>query len=64
MEDETEDTWEDFETGPFCRHWSDPSDCDKLCKCGHTCRRHSLFEDGDCNECDCQHFTDVDDGAG
>lgn len=61
MDDETEETdGEDYETGPFCRHWSDPSDCDVLCKCGHKCCQHSMYEDGECNECDCEHFTDVE----
>lgn len=56
-EDEVED-W-DYETGPFCRHWSDPSDCYEMCKCGHPCRRHLLYEDGNCDECDCEKFEDV-----
>ncbi len=31
----SEDDWEDYETGPFCRHWLHPSDCDAHCpKCG------------------------------
>ena len=23
----------DYESGPFCRHWGDPSDCDVECEC-------------------------------
>lgn len=65
MEDEVEDTEEiEWETGPFCRHWSDPSDCDALCKCGHKCCEHSIWEDYECKECDCQRFVDEDDEAG
>jgi len=60
MEEESEDTWEDYETGPFCRHWLDPYDCDEPCVCGHPCCRHSNYTDGSCNECDCEHFTDVE----
>lgn len=42
---------EDWDTGPFCRHWADPSDCEKVCgRCGHVCRRH---EDDSCDDCDC-----------
>jgi hypothetical protein len=55
MEDETD--FVDFETGPFCRHWSDPSDCDRQCKCGHECCHHFMSS---CNECDCSEYEDID----
>ena len=46
--------WEDYESGPFCRHWGDPESCDEVCAtCGHRCPRHNVergnaycFEDG------------------
>lgn len=46
------DEIEDFESGPFCRHWGD-GDCDEVCtRCGHKCGRHWY---GECAEdgCDC-----------
>ena len=62
MTDE-ETNWENYETGPFCRHWGDPSDCDEICdNCGHACHKHSKWDDYDspCNvdECGCQNFGD------
>lgn len=52
--------WENYETGPFCRHWGDPSDCDELCKgCGHKCREHSYGnDDAECMEdgCECKNW--------
>lgn len=44
------------DTGPFCRHWSDPSDCDEICvNCGHGCTQHDI-ESGECMECDCTEW--------
>ena len=52
--------WSDYESGPFCIHWSYVGDCDKVCQCGHPCGYH----DGNCRECQCQEFKDkVQDGA-
>ena len=45
--------WSEYESGPFCRHWSDPADCDQLCVCGHKCCQHRGDE---CQECDCEQF--------
>lgn len=48
--DAGEDSVPEWNSGPFCRHWGDPIDCDILCaNCGHRCPRHSA-EDG---ETDC-----------
>lgn len=49
--------WENYESGPYCQHWSDPWNCDELCKCGHYCREHG---DGSCNAdgCKCEEFED------
>jgi hypothetical protein len=53
MSDGTDDAWDNYESGPFCRHWGDPSDCDELClTCNHRCVDHG-FSDSECNECDC-----------
>ncbi len=46
------DEIEDYESGPFCRHWGDPADCDEPCaRCGHRCSDHPY--DGCCDEDDC-----------
>jgi hypothetical protein len=38
-----DETW-DYDTGPFCMHWSTPHDCDENCDyCGHPCREHSAW---------------------
>ena len=30
------------DSGPFCRHWSHPADCDEPCAtCGHLCCQHT-----------------------
>ncbi len=50
----------DWDTGPFCRHWSDPSDCDIECaNCSDPCPKHGA-EDGDysCSECDCKEWVE------
>jgi len=45
--------FENHESGPFCRHWGDPADCDVLCKkCGHRCVDHDFSRPSECNECD------------
>lgn len=52
---ENEIDYYDYESGPFCRHFSDPSDCEKVCaNCGHGCMQHNC-DSGDysCEECDC-----------
>lgn len=41
-----EDDWSDYDTGPFCGHWSYAYDCDRVCAtCGKECREHG--ESGD-----------------
>ena len=52
---ENEDFWD---TGPFCRHFGDPVDCDEPCeRCGHKCHEHGAGVDNDepCSQegCDC-----------
>lgn len=52
---------EGYETGPFCRHYSDPSDCELNCvTCGHRCTDHDIA-DGDCFRCECKLYKDPED---
>lgn len=47
----------DFESGPFCIHWSDLGDCDDTCAvCGHGCNDHCGT--GSCNVdgCECKEI--------
>lgn len=55
MTDEDDD-WSGYETGPFCRHWSDPSDCELNCVCGHRCAEHDFSEPAACMECPCAEY--------
>lgn len=50
--------WSENQSGPFCLHYSDPSECDAICKCGHECKNH---RHGGCNidGCDCDDFTEA-----
>ena len=54
--------WENYESGPFCRHWGDPADCDAKCaNCGHICRVHEFESPGECvdgrdGDCDCKEW--------
>lgn len=52
MSDEIE-----FESGPYCSHWADPSECTEICECGHECCRHYIF-DRYCLDCECKSFID------
>ena len=52
--------WENYESGPFCRHWYDPAECEEKCaNCGHRCFSHGYGSDSGCNECDCQEWKDA-----
>ncbi len=58
----TDDDWTDYESGPFCRHWSEASDCEEVCQtCGHGCIQHGFGDgsDTDCriDECGCEAWT-------
>ena len=50
------DDWAEHESGPFCRHWDDPSDCQLRCICGHLCRDHFVGNSTKCYECDCAEW--------
>ena len=41
MDTYDENAIEDYESGPYCQHWSDPVECDVICEeCGVMCRIH------------------------
>lgn len=54
----------DYESGPFCRHFGDPSFCDDVCQgCGHGCSRHAAMDgDTECLEdaCNCGAWIEAD----
>lgn len=53
------DWWDDYESGPFCRHYDNPIDCDIVCAtCGHGCVEHEVYVDTRCYECDCEEWVD------
>lgn len=58
------DEWDSYETGPFCRHWGDPSECDEVCAtCGHKCSRHDIDpDDSECmvQDCDCKKWEETE----
>lgn len=51
--------WQDYETGPFCRHWGSLGDCDDTCaRCGHTCNLHLDGEPCDEPGCECPEWVE------
>ena len=62
MSDDEPD-WENYESGPFCRHWSEPSWCEEKCAaCGHGCQSHEFGEGCfACGECECKEWKDRND---
>ncbi len=58
MCDEQED--KEWDSGPYCRHWGDPCDCEDLCVCGHQCHEHSYHGDEcEVDGCKCEEFEDA-----
>lgn len=56
MEDDIfDDDLADYESGPYCQHFSDPGDCEEICRCGHKCNEH-LFDTCNVNNCPCEGF--------
>lgn len=45
-----EEEVQDWQSGPFCQHYGDPSACDEKCACGHKCNAH---QHDYCIEADC-----------
>ena len=61
-EDDSGMDFGEYESGPFCQHFSDPSSCDEKCaNCGHSCQAHGSVAGELCNEdgCECQGFVDA-----
>lgn len=61
MADENLDDWSDYESGPFCRHWSEPSECEEKCmKCGHSCQEHGSIDNEPCTHegCSCEGWVE------
>lgn len=56
-----DEDWEDYESGPYCRHWNITYECDDRCAtCGHLCIAHSDFEcEPDSETCPCREFVDA-----
>ena len=52
--------WEEYESGPFCRHWDDPSCCTEVCVCGHRCIEHVFTKPGECDRCECNEWREND----
>lgn len=56
-----DDDYPEYDTGPFCRHYFDPSDCDEVCaNCGHRCWEHCIGAETGCLECDCPAWVESD----
>ena len=57
MSPDEETNWEDYESGPFCAHWSDLGDCSLKClreSCKHPCNEHySSYDDSKCKADGC-----------
>ena len=62
MDEDYSGEWGDRDSGPFCKHWSHPADCDERCICGHLCGRHFCGEYCKEEGCDCEQFRDVEVG--
>ena len=51
----------EYESGPYCRHWSEVGDCVLLCAtCGHRCWEHEVGSGAACMEdgCACEEWKD------
>lgn len=49
-------------SGPYCRHWSDPSNCEEICaRCDHSCSAHDT-EGSYCklDDCECDQWEEGD----
>jgi len=55
----------EYDSGPFCRHWGDPGDCEEACAaCGHPCRQHPYDDSCEVLECACEGFSKGDTARG
>lgn len=49
------------DSGPFCRHFNDPADCDEKCTCGHSCSSHPFGNECHDDEgCSCLGYEERD----
>jgi hypothetical protein len=67
MPDDEEEEDACNKSGPFCLHYGDPLDCDKICgSCGHPCKNHDV--DGICmhglvgETCECEKWKEAGGG--
>lgn len=62
ISDDEIDEFDNYESGPFCPHYTEPGDgCAEMCRCGHPCQEHLyLVQGGDCfhDSCACTRFTE------
>ena len=54
--------YDDYESGPFCRHWDDMGCTVKCARCGHSCLRHGIGNDLSCDDCNCREWLEVAQG--
>jgi hypothetical protein len=53
--------YQEYHSGPFCRHFGDPSDCDEVClSCGHHCCKHDYCDPYACMECECSAWKEIE----
>ena len=52
--------YDNYETGPFCRHYGDPVECEHVCVCGHRCPQHYSGDGEECMEdgCGCAGYAE------
>lgn len=63
MSEETADydCYAGYDSGPFCRHWDDPSECGERClSCQHRCVDHEFGDSAECDEdgCECRGWAE------
>jgi hypothetical protein len=65
LEDDETDEFEPLEdvSEETCRHGTSPSNCEKVCECGHVCSDHP--DDLECQVygCDCAEWTEDEEEA-
>ncbi len=56
----SETDWENYDSGPFCRHYYAAGECPMSCaRCGHRCEDHEWSEPTKCDRnCACAEYTE------
>lgn len=58
----SEDNWADYDSGPYCQHWSELYSCKDICaRCDHYCYDHDEEDNSKCRGslfCKCKKFID------